>query len=90
MRDESPESGIGRVAGEPPAQAARLVAILVVVFVAIIAAILVTGAAGSAALSGIRAFGVGQANWSKAQSDAVYLLARYLETGDMRPRKGGA
>ncbi|HTS02875.1 MAG TPA: diguanylate cyclase, partial [Thermoanaerobaculia bacterium] len=82
MRDESPESGIGRVAGEPPAQAARLVAILVVVFVAIIAAILVTGAAGSAALSGIRAFGVGQANWSKAQSDAVYLLARYLETGD--------
>ena len=37
---------------------------------------------GMSALSGFRAFVAGQANWSKAQKDAVYALARYLDTGD--------
>ena len=64
-----------------PDQATRLVALLVLVFVAIIVAILGTGAMGMSALSGIRAFVVGQANWSKAQKDAVYSLGRYLDTG---------
>lgn len=77
-----PDPRTGRVAAEPVAQAARLVALLVVVFVGIIAAILVTAFVGMGALSGIRSFVAGQANWSKAQKDAVFALARYLDTGD--------
>ena len=57
-------------------------ALLVVLFVSIIAAILATGLVGMSALSGIRAFVTGQATWSKAQKDAIYSLARYLDTGD--------
>jgi diguanylate cyclase (GGDEF)-like protein/PAS domain S-box-containing protein len=68
--------------GDSPAQPTRLVALLVVLFVAIIVAIIATGAVGLSALSGIRSFVAGQANWSKAQKDAVYALSRYLETGD--------
>jgi diguanylate cyclase (GGDEF)-like protein/PAS domain S-box-containing protein len=81
-RPEAPDPRAGRIPGESPAHAARLVALLVVLFVAIIAAILATGAAGMSALSGIRAFVAGQSNWSKAQKDAVYALARYLDTRD--------
>ncbi len=71
-----------RVPGESPVHPTRLVAFLVAVFVAIIVAILVAGAVGMSALSGIRSFVAGQANWSKAQKDAVYALSRYVETGD--------
>ena len=80
--DAVPEAPAGRLPGEVSAQTTHLVALLVFVFVAIIAAILATGAAGVEALSGIRAFVVGQANWTKAQKEAVYALSRYLETGD--------
>jgi diguanylate cyclase (GGDEF)-like protein/PAS domain S-box-containing protein len=81
-REEGQDPRTRRISGESPAQATRLVSLLVVVFVAIIAAILATGAVGMNALSGIRAFVAGQANWSKAQKDAVFALARYLDTGD--------
>jgi diguanylate cyclase (GGDEF)-like protein/PAS domain S-box-containing protein len=82
MRDQGLEPRAARPAGENPAQPTRLVALLVVLFVASIAAIIAAGAAGMFALSGIRTFVTGQANWSKAQKDAVYELSRYLETGD--------
>jgi diguanylate cyclase (GGDEF)-like protein/PAS domain S-box-containing protein len=82
MREQGEGPRRARIPGDSPAQPTRLVALLVVVFVAIIAAILTTGAAGMSALSGIRSFVVGQANWSKAQKDAVYALNRYLDTGD--------
>lgn len=81
-RDQGPGSLPGRIPSDTPAHPARLVLLLVVLFVAIIAAIIAAGAAGMSALSGIRAFAVGQANWSKAQKDAVYFLTRYVETGD--------
>ena len=89
--ESGPESRPGRPAGESPAQAARLVAILVVVFLAIIASILVTGAVGMSALSGIRAFVAAESHWSKAQKGAVYALSRYLDARDeMHYRRFGA
>ena len=78
---EDTEPRAGRIPGEPSAHT-TLVALLVVLFVLIIAAIVVAGSAGMSALSGIRAFVTGQSNWSKAQKDAVYSLARYLDTAD--------
>ncbi|MEO8056309.1 MAG: EAL domain-containing protein [Acidobacteriota bacterium] len=77
----SPEPRSGRPPGDSPAQASRLVALLVVLFVSIIAAILATGATGMSALSGVRAFVAAESNWSKAQKEAVYALSRYLDTG---------
>ena len=82
MREQGPEPRSARIPGDSPAQPTRLVALLVVLFVAIIVAIIATGAVGLSALSGIRSFVAGQANWSKAQKDAVYALSRYLETAD--------
>jgi len=82
MRETGPEPRAARIPGESLAQPTRLVALLVALFVAIIAAIIATGAVGVSALSGIRSFVAGQANWSKAQKDAVYALSRYLETAD--------
>ncbi len=82
MREQGGGPRSARIPGDSPAQPTRLVALLVVVFVAIITAILATGAVGVSALSGIRSFVMGQANWSKAQKDAVYVLTRYLDTGD--------
>ncbi len=82
MPPEGPEAVVRRIPGESPGQASRLVALLVVLFVCIIVAIIATGAMGMSALSGIRSFVAAQGNWSKAQKDAVYSLARYLDTGD--------
>ncbi len=82
VREQGREPRSARIPGDSAAQPTRLVAVLVVVFVAIIVAILAAGAVGMSALSGLRSFVAGQANWSKAQKDAVYALARYLETGD--------
>jgi diguanylate cyclase (GGDEF)-like protein/PAS domain S-box-containing protein len=79
---EGPEPRTGGLFGEAPAQTTRLVALLAGFFVVVIAAILLTGAAGLSALAGIRAFVACQAHWSQAQKDAVYALARYLDTGD--------
>jgi hypothetical protein len=81
-RNEETEPRPARTPGEPSAHT-TLIALLVVLFVLIIAAIIVAGSAGMSALSGIRAFVTGQSNWSKAQKDAVYALARYLDTGDV-------
>jgi diguanylate cyclase (GGDEF)-like protein/PAS domain S-box-containing protein len=80
MLPASPEPRSGRVPGDSPAQASRLVALLVVFFVSIIAAILATGAIGMSALSGVRAFVAAESSWSKAQKEAVYALSRYLDT----------
>jgi diguanylate cyclase (GGDEF)-like protein/PAS domain S-box-containing protein len=80
-RPEGSELRPGAIPGESPAQPTRLVALLAVLYVTIIAAILVTGAAGMSALSGVRAFVEAESAWSKAQKEAVFALSRYLDTG---------
>jgi diguanylate cyclase (GGDEF)-like protein/PAS domain S-box-containing protein len=76
---DPPASGIF---GGSPAPTTRLVGLLALVFLAIIATILAIGAVWINALSGIRAFVAAESSWSKAQKDAIYALARYLDTGD--------